>query len=75
MCLGLTCQVVELLGDGTALVRAGERELQVSLLTLDEPVGRGSWVLVHAGFALARLTEDQVTDARQVRATTVEGTG
>lgn len=74
MCLGLTCRVVAVLDGGLALVHSGERELQVSLLTLDEPVARGDWVLVHAGFALARLSEEQVMDAATVRAATREDT-
>jgi len=32
----------------------------VSLLAADVPVGRGDWVLVHSGFILRRLTEDDV---------------
>lgn len=67
MCLGLTCRVVEVLDGGLVRVDSGERELEVSLLALDEPVARDDWVLVHAGFALARLTDAQVTDAAAVR--------
>jgi hydrogenase expression/formation protein HypC len=73
MCLGLTCQVVAVTGDGRALVHHGGRLTAVSLLTLDEPVRPGEWLLVHAGFALARLSEEQVADARELRATTEKG--
>lgn len=73
MCLGTPCRVTALLDDGRAEASAGGRDLQVSLLTLDHPVEVGDWVLVHAGFALARLTEEQVADALELRATTEKG--
>lgn len=72
MCLGLTCQVESVLADGAALVRGAGRTTRVSLLTVDEPVAPGDWVLVHAGFALARLTEGEVADAQAIRGTTME---
>ena len=74
MCLGVVCRTVEVLDGGTALVRSGERELTVWLRTLDEPVAPGDWLLVHAGFALARLTEQQAEEALAVREPTTEDT-
>ena len=44
----------------------------MSLLTLDEPVTPGDWVLVHSGFALGRLTADEAHEADQIRTTTTE---
>jgi len=69
MCLGLTCRVEEVDGT-TAAVRDGPRRLEVSLLTLDEPVQPGDTLLVHAGFALARLTPQQAADAASLRQAT-----
>ena len=69
MCLGLTCRV-ETVDGTTAVVRAGPRRLDVSLLTLDEPVQPGDTVLVHAGFALARLSPQQAADAATLRQVT-----
>jgi hydrogenase maturation factor len=48
-------------------VRAGDRELRASLLTVEDPVEVGDWLLVHAGFALARLTEAQAGEALAIR--------
>lgn len=70
MCLGLTCQVTAELGDGRVLVRDGARVLEASLLAHDEPVRAGDWVLVHAGFVLASLSERQAREALALRATT-----
>ena len=72
MCLGLVCQAVEVLDPGVALVRAGDRELHASLLTLDGPVAPGDWLMVHAGFALGRLTEQQAEEALAMREPTSE---
>ena len=33
----------------------------------------GDWVLVHSGFALARLTADEAREAEQIRKTTTRG--
>lgn len=67
MCLGDIAQVVELLDDRAAVARVRGRLVTVSLLTLDEPVGAGDWLQVHAGLALARLTEDERRDAEEIR--------
>jgi hydrogenase expression/formation protein HypC len=61
--------VEQALGADQARVRSGGQALTVSLLTLDSPVAAGDWVLVHAGFALRRLTADQVEDALAIRST------
>lgn len=66
MCLGELGQVVELT-DGGADVRVGERLKSVSLLTLDQPIAPGDWVLVHSGFALGRLTEAEAHEAERIR--------
>ncbi len=67
MCLGTPCQVVAPPAEASALVRDGAREVTVSLLTLDVPVGVGDWVLVHCGLALAPLTEAEALDALALR--------
>ena len=72
MCLGLVCQVIEVLDGESATVRAGERELRASLLTLDEPVAPGDWLMVHAGFALARISGQQAAEALAIREPTTE---
>jgi hydrogenase assembly chaperone HypC/HupF len=67
MCLGEVVQVVEVAPDGLVLARAGTRTLQISLLTLDGSVVPGDWVLVHSGFALARLSAAEALEARTLR--------
>ncbi len=67
MCLGTLCQVATPPADGAVLVRDGEREMSVSLLTLTDPVATGDWLLVHCGLALARLTESEAHEALRLR--------
>lgn len=62
MCLGVPMQVVSLHDDMvTAEMDGVQRE--ASLMMLGEPVAVGDYVIVHAGFAIARIdpTEAQET--------------
>ena len=56
MCVGLSAKVVRI-SDGTALVDASgaKREVSVQLLRDLEP---GDYVMVHAGLAIARITDE-----------------
>ena len=67
MCLGELARVTLVTQGGTAEVSADGRTRTVSLLTLEDPVAPGDWVLTHAGFALARLTADEARDAAVIR--------
>jgi hydrogenase expression/formation protein HypC len=61
MCLGLPGQVVDVTErDGIAMgkVQFGGVSRQVCLAHVPD-VRPGDWVLVHVGFALARLAEDE----------------
>lgn len=56
MCVGLSAKIVRL-RDGTALVDASgaKREVSVALLDGLEP---GDYVMVHAGIAIAKITDE-----------------
>jgi hydrogenase expression/formation protein HypC len=73
MCLGDVAQVVELAGAGRAVVRAGGRTIDASLLTLGSPIAPGDWILVHSGFALALLTPEEAHEALTIRSAPVAG--
>lgn len=68
MCLGDLAEVLEVSAGQTAVVRTGARTVTVSLLTLDDPVGPGDWVVCHSGFALGRLTPQEAREAAAIRA-------
>lgn len=68
MCLGIPGQIVEI-HDPAQLrakveVEGVRREVSVALLGLDGPAGAhvGDWVLVHVGFAMAKIDEAEARE-------------
>jgi hydrogenase expression/formation protein HypC len=61
MCLGVPMQVVSL-GDDSAIAEIDGVRREASLLMLSEPVAVGEYVLVHAGFAIARIDADEAEE-------------
>ena len=64
MCVGLSAKVVKI-KEGTALVDASgaRREVSVSLLRDLEP---GDYVMVHAGIAIAKITDEDDSETDQL---------
>jgi hydrogenase expression/formation protein HypC len=60
MCISLPCRVVDVVDSVTAVVVHRGVRSTVSLLAADASVRPGDWVLVHSGFVLSRLTDDDV---------------
>jgi hydrogenase expression/formation protein HypC len=58
MCLGIPGQVVEPPKDGLARIDVSGVRREVSVAFVPE-VQPGDWVLVHVGFALARIDEEE----------------
>ena len=64
MCLGIPGEVVELLPDRADLVTVavGGVRRTVNVGLLDEAKLRpGDWVLIHVGFALSKIDEEEAT--------------
>ena len=67
MCLGIPAQIVELVDPGGGLAKAeisGVRR-EISLALCPEAT-IGDWVLVHVGFALARIDESQARETLEL---------
>ena len=64
MCVGLSAKVVKI-SDGTAVIDAGgaKREVSAQLLEDLEP---GDYVMVHAGVAIAKITEEDDDETVQL---------
>ena len=66
MCLGIPGEVVEFLPDQPDLARVSvsgvRRVINIGLLS-DEPLAPGDWVLIHVGFALSKIDEDEAASA------------
>ena len=65
MCLGIPAQLVD--GDtghpDLAMADMGGVRRVINMGLLEEPLQAGDWVLVHMGFALQAMTEDEARDA------------
>ncbi|MBP0966482.1 MAG: HypC/HybG/HupF family hydrogenase formation chaperone [Oscillospiraceae bacterium] len=64
MCVGLSARVVRV-ADGTALIDASGAQREVSAGVLDD-LEPGDFVMVHAGVAIAKITEDENEEADEV---------
>lgn len=65
MCLAIPGQVVELLADQPTAalidVVGVRRKVDLGLLQDDLPV-KGDWVLIHVGFAMSKISEEDAID-------------
>ncbi|WP_433024784.1 HypC/HybG/HupF family hydrogenase formation chaperone [Actinomycetospora sp. CA-053990] len=70
MCLGIPGELVELADDDTDLatvsVAGVRRKVNVGLLIEDEELVVGDWILIHVGFALAKIDEAEAAAALEM---------
>lgn len=57
MCLGVPAKILET-RDGTAFVEIGGVRREISVMLIDD-AAVGEWVIVHAGFAIQKLSEEE----------------
>jgi hydrogenase expression/formation protein HypC len=66
MCLGIPGEIVELMDDRPDLAKVDvsgvRRAINIGLLE-DEPLAPGDWVLIHVGFALSKIDEQEAKAA------------
>ncbi|MDD5748343.1 MAG: HypC/HybG/HupF family hydrogenase formation chaperone [Actinomycetota bacterium] len=65
MCLGIPAEVKEVRDDGTALIESGSVQTVVSLALIDA-VKPGDYVIVHAGFAIEIVDEEEARKTREL---------
>ena len=70
MCLAIPGQVLEIVDAGNRLAKvdiAGvRRNVNVGLLEQNGGVAPGDWVLIHVGFALSKVDEDEAQATLQL---------
>ena len=75
MCLAIPGHVVEVVDEEKRLAKvdvAGvQRNVSIGLLDEDGGVGPGDWVLIHVGFALSKIDEEEAVATRRM----LEGMG
>ena len=64
MCVGLSAKVVKI-SNGTAVVDAGSAKKEVSSKLL-ENLEPGDYVMVHAGVAIAKITDEDESETDQL---------
>lgn len=68
MCLGIPGQVVEIIDEDIYLAKAEvggvRRNINIGLVHYDEEkIEIGDWVLIHVGFAMSKLDEEEAYSA------------
>ena len=62
MCLGIPGQIVEMVDEANTIARVDvngvRRNVNIGLVTADNP-RIGDWVLIHVGFALSKIDDDE----------------
>ncbi|MGI8413962.1 MAG: HypC/HybG/HupF family hydrogenase formation chaperone [Solirubrobacteraceae bacterium] len=72
MCLAIPGQIMEIVDDGNRLAKvdvAGvRRNVNIGLLDADGEagVGPGDWVLIHVGFAISQVDEEEARATRDL---------
>ncbi|AJE02102.1 HypC/HybG/HupF family hydrogenase formation chaperone [Geobacter pickeringii] len=61
MCLGVPMQVVSI-GDGNIIAEIDGVKKEASLMLLADEVKVGDFVIVHAGFAISKLDEEDAQE-------------
>jgi len=64
MCLGIPAKVINVNGD-KALVSVGGTEYEASIQLLDD-VKPGDYVLLHTGFALEKISEEEAMETFRI---------
>ena len=64
MCVGLSAKVVKI-GEGVAIIDAGGAKREVSS-QLIEDLEPGEYVMVHAGVAMAKITDEDESETDQL---------
>jgi len=57
MCLGIPAKILER-NESAAVVELGGVRREISVMLIDD-VSVGDWVIVHAGFAIEKLSEEE----------------
>jgi hydrogenase expression/formation protein HypC len=70
MCLGIPGQIVEIVDEENHIAKAEvsgvRRNVNIGLLTEGEDaVGVGDWVLIHDGFGMSKIDEEEARQTRE----------
>ena len=66
MCLSIPSKIVEILPDNYAIVDTMGVKRKVSLDLMPEPVEVGDYVLIHVGYAMTKMSEEDALESLKV---------
>jgi hydrogenase expression/formation protein HypC len=66
MCLAIPAKICRLLDEQQAIVDVGGIEKHISIALIDAPLVIGDYVIVHVGYALSRLDEQEAKRTLQL---------
>ncbi len=66
MCLSIPSKIVEILPDNYAIVDTMGVKRKVSLDLMSEPVDIGDYVLIHVGYAMTKMREEDAVESLKV---------
>ncbi|WP_029520207.1 HypC/HybG/HupF family hydrogenase formation chaperone [Persephonella sp. IF05-L8] len=66
MCLSIPSKIVEILPDNYAIVDTMGVKRKVSLDLMPEPVEIGDYVLIHVGYAMTKMSEEDALESLKV---------
>ncbi|MBK3332943.1 HypC/HybG/HupF family hydrogenase formation chaperone [Persephonella atlantica] len=66
MCLSIPSKIVEILPDNFAIVDTMGVKRKVSLDLMPEPVEVGDYVLIHVGYAMTKMSEEDALESLKV---------
>ena len=68
MCLGIPGQIVDIVDDANSIAKVDvsgvKRNVSVALVR-PEGIAPGDWVLIHVGFAMSKIDENEARDTMQ----------
>ncbi len=66
MCLSIPSKIIEILPDNYAIVDTMGVKRKVSLDLMPEPVDIGDYVLIHVGYAMTKMREEDALESIKV---------
>jgi hydrogenase expression/formation protein HypC len=68
MCLGIPGQIIDIVDDANSIAKVDvsgvRRNVSVALVRPDG-IGPGDWVLIHVGFAMSKIDENEARETMQ----------
>jgi hydrogenase expression/formation protein HypC len=68
MCLAIPAKVIEILDKDTMIVDFGGVQRKIKSTLLNEEVGLNDYVLVHIGYAMAKVEEEEALETLRILA-------